>query len=398
MGVGTEKTITCANGENVVCNAGTYGCIDNSPTLYGSDTDEEEDTCWEPIPDSLIASMDTGDEWCAGNCVEGNEENCAAMCQPCDMIDGGDSGSLPPAYLQVPDFKSCLASETSEDGSYEQWCMPAQVPAGCATDSWTMLSSADMEMAACSNEEDEPTMVGTEKAITCANGENVVCNAGTYGCIDNSPTLCGNDNDKEEDTCWEPIPDSLIASMDTGDEWCAGNCVEGNEENCAAMCQPCDMIDGGDGGSLPPAYLQVPEFKSCLASETSGMVRTSSGACPLRCRLGAPLTRGRCCRAPTWRWLHAATRRTSLQWSALRRRSPAPMARMWYAMPARTAASTTVQPCAATTTTRGSTRRILKLVPTAKRMPTPTPTPTKRRRSRNPQTRHHARRRTRKRG
>merc|ERR1712232_1124487 len=53
---------------------------------------------------------------------------------------------------------------------------------------------------------------------------------------------------------------------------------------------------------------------------------------------------------PTWRWLHAATRRTSLRWSALKRRSPAPMARTWCAMPARTAASTTVQPYAATTT------------------------------------------------
>merc|ERR1711937_308449 len=115
---------------------------------------EEEDTCWEPIPDSLIASMDTGDEWCAGNCVEGNEENCAAMCQPCDMIDGGDGGRLPPAYLQVPDFKSCLSSETSEDGSYKQWCMPAQMPAGCATDSWTMLSSADMEMPVCGSDDD----------------------------------------------------------------------------------------------------------------------------------------------------------------------------------------------------------------------------------------------------
>merc|ERR1711988_1544781 len=170
--VGTEKAITCANGENVVCNAGTYGCIDNSPTLCGNDNDKEEDTCWEPIPDSLIASMDTGDEWCAGNCVEGNEENCAAMCQPCDMIDGGDGGSLPPAYLQVPEFKSCLASETSEDGSYEQWCMPAQMPAGCAND------------------------------------ENVVCNAGTYGCIDNSPTLCGNDDDARQH------PEDLEAGTD----------------------------------------------------------------------------------------------------------------------------------------------------------------------------------------
>merc|ERR1719353_2264430 len=41
-------------------------------------------------------------------------------------------------------------------------------------------------------------MVGTEKTITCANGEDVVCNAGTYDCIDNSPTLCGNDDAKQQ--------------------------------------------------------------------------------------------------------------------------------------------------------------------------------------------------------
>merc|ERR1712199_86414 len=131
--------------------------------------------------------------------------------------------------MGVPDFKSCLAFETSEDGSYEQWCMPAQMPAGCATDSWTMLSSADMEMAACSNEEDEedePTMVGTEKTITCTNGENVVCNAGTYGCIDNSPTLCGNadaDTDKKEKTT-----ESVDKAPCTAEDQKAGlNCVVG---------------------------------------------------------------------------------------------------------------------------------------------------------------------------
>jgi len=55
-----------------------------------------------------------------------------------------------------------------------------------------------MPMVLCDNddeeEEQQPIMVGTEKTITCTNGENVMCNAGTYGCIDDSPTLCGATN------------------------------------------------------------------------------------------------------------------------------------------------------------------------------------------------------------
>lgn len=33
-------------------------------------------------------------------------------------------------------------------------------------------------------------VVGASTTITCPNGENVSCNSGTDGCIDNSPTLC----------------------------------------------------------------------------------------------------------------------------------------------------------------------------------------------------------------
>jgi len=108
----------------------------------------------------------------------------------------GGSGSLPPAYLQVPDFESCLG--TKDVGSYSIVCLPVEMPDGCASESWAALGSEDMQMVLCDNddeeEEQQPIMVGTEKTITCTNGENVMCNAGTYGCIDDSPTLCGATN------------------------------------------------------------------------------------------------------------------------------------------------------------------------------------------------------------
>jgi len=46
--LGPPKTIICANSENVVCNVGTYGCIDNSPTLCTSAAEQVKDatTAW----------------------------------------------------------------------------------------------------------------------------------------------------------------------------------------------------------------------------------------------------------------------------------------------------------------------------------------------------------------
>ena len=46
--LGAPKTIICANSENVMCNVGTYGCIDNSPTLCTSAAEQVEDatTAW----------------------------------------------------------------------------------------------------------------------------------------------------------------------------------------------------------------------------------------------------------------------------------------------------------------------------------------------------------------
>lgn len=52
----------------------------------------------------------------------------------------GTSGSgMPPAYLSVPSYQSCLTSQAN--GSSTQWCMPAQQPAGCPDASWQQLSS-----------------------------------------------------------------------------------------------------------------------------------------------------------------------------------------------------------------------------------------------------------------
>ena len=46
--LGAPKTIICANSENVMCNVGTYGCIDNSPTLCTSAAEQVKDatTAW----------------------------------------------------------------------------------------------------------------------------------------------------------------------------------------------------------------------------------------------------------------------------------------------------------------------------------------------------------------
>jgi hypothetical protein len=50
----------------------------------------------------------------------------------------GDSArALPPKYLSVPEFKSCLSTQTV--GSYQSWCLPITKPAVCPADSWARL-------------------------------------------------------------------------------------------------------------------------------------------------------------------------------------------------------------------------------------------------------------------
>ena len=47
------------------------------------------------------------------------------------------TSALPPKYLAVDQFQSCLQSKQVE--TYRQWCMPASKPASCAAQSWDEL-------------------------------------------------------------------------------------------------------------------------------------------------------------------------------------------------------------------------------------------------------------------
>lgn len=47
--------------------------------------------------------------------------------------------TLPPRYLSVPHFQTCLA--TQEHDGYKAWCMPAKRPAQCPTKRWHQLLS-----------------------------------------------------------------------------------------------------------------------------------------------------------------------------------------------------------------------------------------------------------------
>ena len=50
---------------------------------------------------------------------------------------GGDSASLPPAYLSVKGFKNCL--KTQSYGTWRGWCLPKDRPSSCLKASWKQL-------------------------------------------------------------------------------------------------------------------------------------------------------------------------------------------------------------------------------------------------------------------
>jgi hypothetical protein len=45
---------------------------------------------------------------------------------------------LPPKYLEITDFKQCLATEQSEQ-TYTAWCMPSKKVKHCPSKSWKKL-------------------------------------------------------------------------------------------------------------------------------------------------------------------------------------------------------------------------------------------------------------------
>lgn len=54
----------------------------------------------------------------------------------------GGQRVLPPAYLNVPNFQSCL--QTESQGSWQSWCMPKTQPNDCPQSSWTELTKQNI--------------------------------------------------------------------------------------------------------------------------------------------------------------------------------------------------------------------------------------------------------------
>ena len=70
----------------------------------------------------------------------------------------GGPGSLPPAYLSIPNYESCLSKETA--GTSEQWCIPAAMPSECVDASWGQITQENMGLTACESTDDKSATKG----------------------------------------------------------------------------------------------------------------------------------------------------------------------------------------------------------------------------------------------
>ena len=62
---------------------------------------------------------------------------CTAINAPSTASSASSASALPPKYLEVSQFQSCLG--TKQVGTIEQWCMPASRPSICPAESWSQL-------------------------------------------------------------------------------------------------------------------------------------------------------------------------------------------------------------------------------------------------------------------
>ena len=77
---------------------------------------------------------------------------------------GTNGSGMPPAYLSVPNFESCLTKETV--GSSEQWCIPAAKPSACIDSSWGEISKENMSLTACAATDGKSAAASDDKAAT----------------------------------------------------------------------------------------------------------------------------------------------------------------------------------------------------------------------------------------
>lgn len=63
---------------------------------------------------------------------------CGAGGQSRSVPSGSTASTLPPKYLEVDQFRQCLALK--QVGAHQQWCMPASRPDSCPAQSWDRLN------------------------------------------------------------------------------------------------------------------------------------------------------------------------------------------------------------------------------------------------------------------
>lgn len=64
---------------------------------------------------------------------------CSTGGRPAPAQTAPTASALPPRYLDIPAFQSCL--DAREVGNMRQWCQPAAKPDTCPADSWTALDA-----------------------------------------------------------------------------------------------------------------------------------------------------------------------------------------------------------------------------------------------------------------
>ena len=73
----------------------------------------------------------------AGHGLAGQADPLPASRDQTAMMGGAET--LPPKYLSVPDFKTCLSMQSQ--GAYQSWCLPRRKPGVCPAESWASLKA-----------------------------------------------------------------------------------------------------------------------------------------------------------------------------------------------------------------------------------------------------------------
>jgi len=208
----------------------------------------------------------------------------------CNFNECADSeGELPPKYLSVPDYESCIREESV--GTSTAACLPDTKPEACPHESWTELCQLN-ELSKCGENRDgcmtsddcdgcpcehnfcnydecpstgelPPKYLSVPGYQSCIREESV--GSSTAVCLPASkPEACTEEG-------WTEL--SVLNELSKCDENRVGCMTSDDCDGC-----PCEhnFCNYDQCPSLPPFYLSVPGFQNCLREKNMG---TSTAWC-----------------------------------------------------------------------------------------------------------------------